>query len=139
MQLADDYVELLKDDSTAKMLYQDAWLANPKAPEPTAWLSSHGMVLDGNQWVPKSSAPRVAEDRYAQAIQEGRVTPGMSSDQARAALGARPTSIVRQAARGKVSELWIYRNEGLVVSLVRDTGEATAKVESVSSIADDEP
>jgi hypothetical protein len=139
MQLADDYVQLLADERTAIGLYQSAWLANPQSPEANDWLTQHGLVLDGSHWVPRSKAPRPMEDRFAQAIQEGQVLAGMTGEQARAAMGARPSSIVRQAARGKVTELWIYRNEGLVVTLSRTAGDKNSHVQEVATLADEAP
>jgi len=138
-QLADNYVALLNDKKTATSLYEAAWISNPQSPEITEWLTSQGLVLDGNRWVPATMAAKPAEDRFAQAIQEGQVLPGMTGDQARAALGARPSSIVRQASLGKVTELWVYKTEGLVVTLSRKTGEAAAHVEKVASLPDEAP
>jgi hypothetical protein len=139
MQLADDYVQLLADEKTAIELYQQVWISNPQSAEATEWLTSRGLVLDGSRWVPQSSAPKPMEDRFAQAIQEGQVLAGMTGEQARAAMGARPSSIVRQASRGKVLELWIYKTEGLVVTLSRNTGEKDSHVQEVASLVDDTP
>lgn len=139
MQLADDYVLLMNDEKTATVLYESAWVANPQAPEPAAWLTAKGLVQDGSRWVRKVEGAKPETDRFAQAIQEGQVLAGMTSEQARAAMGAKPSSIVRQASRGKVSELWIYRTEGLVVSLLRNTGEASAHVDNVAALADEVP
>ncbi|HVJ67610.1 MAG TPA: hypothetical protein VM510_06485 [Caulifigura sp.] len=139
MQLADDYLQLLNDEKTARSLYEAAWNANPQSPEANEWLTARGLVVDNGRWVPGSAASRPSEDRFAQAIQEGQVLPGMSSDQARQAMGTKPASIVRQAARGKVTELWIYKNEGLVVTLSRSKGDASARVEEVASLADEVP
>jgi hypothetical protein len=139
MQLAEDYIQLLGDQRTATELYQSAWLANPQSPEANEWLTAHGLVLDGSRWVPQSTTSRPTEDRFAQAIQEGQVLAGMTGEQARAAMGARPSSVVRQASRGRITELWIYKTEGLVVTLFRNSGEKDSRVQEVASLADDMP
>lgn len=139
MQLADDYLLLLDDEKTAVTLYEAAWVANPQSPDASAWLTNRGLVLDGSRWVPATAASKPTEDRFAQAIQEGQVLAGMSGDQARAAMGARPSSIMRQASRGKVTELWIYQTEGLVVTLSRSTGESASRVAEVASLVDEVP
>jgi hypothetical protein len=139
MRLADDYIQLLNDERTAIELYQAAWISNPQSPEASDWLTARGLVLDGSRWVRQTAANRPMEDRFAQAIQEGQVLAGMTGDQARAAMGARPSSIMRQAARGKVTELWIYKTEGLVVTLSKSKGEKDSYVQEVASLSDDVP
>ncbi len=139
IQLADDYEQLLSDRQTALAVVEGVWNANPGSVEASAWLKDRGRVLDGNRWVPAAAASRPTEDRFAQAIQEGQVLAGMSGEQARAAMGARPSSVVRQASLGKVTELWIYRTEGLVVTLTRDAGDRIARVKEVASLPDDVP
>ncbi len=139
MRLADDYQDLLADQETATALYESAWILNPQSPEAAAWLTARGLVQDGTRWVPKSAASAPMTDRFAQAIQEGQVLAGMTAQQARAAMGARPAAIVRQASRGKTTELWIYRAEGLVISLSKATGAAQAQVDSVASLGDEAP
>src|SRR5690606_23175578 len=127
--LADDYVQLLNDERTAITLYQSAWIANPRSTEASDWLKKRGLVLEGSRWIPAASRSSPMTDRFAQAIQEGQVLTGMTGEQARAAMGARPSSVVRQASRSKVAELWIYKNEGLVITLLRAAGERDAIVE----------
>ncbi|HVJ86939.1 MAG TPA: hypothetical protein VM452_14900 [Caulifigura sp.] len=139
MQLAEDYLQLLGDEKTARALYESAWNANPQSPEAIEWLTAHGLMLDNGRWVAGTASAKSSEDRFAQAIQEGQVLPGMSGEQARAAMGARPASVVRQASRGKVTELWIYKTEGLVVTLTRGKDETVPRVEDVASIADEVP
>ncbi|QDT53454.1 hypothetical protein Pan44_14710 [Caulifigura coniformis] len=138
-QLADDYIALLNDEKTAITLYEAAWVSNPQSPEVTDWLTKRGLVVDGNRWVPAKMVAQPTEDRFAQAIQEGQVLPGMTGEQARAALGTRPSSIMRQASLGQVTELWIYRTEGLVVTLSRKTGNSESHVEKVASLPDEAP
>lgn len=134
VDLADDYSKLLKDEKTATALYEEAYRLNPEMEEPVKWLTDHDLVLVDGRWIPEEIAPKTPEDRYAAAIREGRVVEGMTSAQVREALGARPASVVREASRAKVTELWVYPSQGLVVELVKPAASADAIVKQVTSI-----
>ena len=103
----------------------------------SAYVQSPGRLdRQQNRRLPKELAPQTPEDRFAAAIREGRVVEGMSAAQVREALGSRPTSVVREASRSKVTEMWIYQTQGLVVELTKSATSAEPVVRSVSSIAD---
>lgn len=134
IELAKDYVLLLKDERTAALLFEEAWQLNRKMKEPAEWLTAHGRVLLNDRWISAEAVPESAESRFDEAVREGRVLEGMSESQVRAALGTKPTSVVRQASRAKVSEMWVYQTQGLVVNLSRRLDQSEAKVDRVGSI-----
>ncbi|MBX3444850.1 MAG: hypothetical protein KF774_20790 [Planctomyces sp.] len=136
MELGDDYIAMLNDERTAAALYQEAYDKNPQAPEPADWFQSRDYVLTNGHWTPQSEAPVEPESRVDLAIREGRVLTGMTGREVRAALGNRPSSVVRQAAKGGVSELWIYRPQAMVVELTRTGSDADAKVKRTYSLAE---
>jgi hypothetical protein len=135
VELAKDYSLLLKDDRTAALLFEEAWQLNPRMKEPAEWLTAHGRVLHNDRWILAEAVPQAPEDRFDEAVREGRVLEGMSESQVRAALGTKPTSVVRQASKAKVTELWVYHSQGLTVSLTRRFDQSEARVDRVNSIS----
>jgi hypothetical protein len=69
-------------------------------------------------------APETDEaDPVADAIRQGFVRRGMTDEQVAAAMGGRPASIQRFAARGGVTELWVFPERGVSVLLKRRSPE----------------
>jgi hypothetical protein len=134
LQLADDYVRLVGDLPSATIFAEEAWKANPDSPEASEWMTAHKLVYYGEHWIPADSVPAEPVDEFSIAIREGRVIAGMTEAQVRQALGAKPTSVVREATRAKISELWVYSNQGIVISLVRPLSQKEATVDKVNSI-----
>jgi hypothetical protein len=135
MSLADDYRLLLDDQKTSVALAEEAWRSDPELAEPKAWLEARGLVLHDGRWISADAVPAPTEDPFEAAIREGRVERGMQAEQVRQALGAAPTSILRTASREKISELWVYRSAGLVITLARAGSQGEAIVENVDSIS----
>lgn len=133
-ELAQEWLILLDDRETAKKFFVAAWKEEPQYETAIEWLKSNGYLLIGGRWIPKSQAPNTDEARMAIAIQEGRVITGMTSTQARQAMGAIPDSVLRIATSGKITELWVYETGGVMLRLARRDRLETAIVVAIDPI-----
>jgi hypothetical protein len=128
IKTADLYRDELGDRKKEAELLQEAWSQLVEAPlerdreELARRLKLLGWSLRERQWV-EGPAP---QDRPVS--QPVGVTVGMTPDQVRKALNGPPTSKTRIASKDKTTELWIYRDTGLVVQFDHPVGGATTVV-----------
>lgn len=129
MNLAQEYIDLLGDTDRAAEILIEVHREHPGAEFARAKLVELGYQYDtdGN-W---TRAPETdAADPVADAIRQGFVRRGMTDEQVAAAMGGRPASIQRFAARGGVTELWTFPERGVSVLLKRkNSGEPRIAVE----------
>jgi hypothetical protein len=114
--LADEYIQLLEDEMAAAELYKEVFNDGVGQEAARTKLVDLGYRFDGTEWTQADDNPG---DPTADAIRRGIVRRGMTDDQVQAALDGRPTSIVRVASRGQVTELWVYRNHGVSIRFDR--------------------
>lgn len=131
LDFAQEQIALLNDPDRAAELYIE--LFN----DPTAQSVARGRLVDlgyqfdGTTWT--KSADGGPEDT-AEAIRRGIVRRGMTSEQVRAAFGGKPSSVVKFAVRGQVSELWVYREHRVAIEFSRRGADADLKAVKVSDL-----
>jgi len=136
LQLAQEYLEIMKDPQTAAKLLMEADKKLPDAKEIVARLDRLGYVKVNGQWENKQQLEIRPENEIDRAMREGIVVVGMTAKQVRKTLGG-PNSIARIATEGKIAEVWIYgeRNSSLlVIQLVRRIQRPQAKVVGISQV-----
>lgn len=125
---ADLYRDELRDRKKEAELLQEAWikLSGPKLERERNELEKRLQMLDwsrrGQQWV-KGMAPDKQHSTQPTGVQIG-----MTPEQVRKALNGSPTSKTRVASKDKTTELWVYRDAGLVVQLEHPTGGSSTVV-----------
>lgn len=133
--LADEYIALLDDETAAAEIYMEVF-NDPLGQEAArSRLVDLGYRFDGTEWTLAEENPN---DPTADAIRRGVVRRGMTDDQVQAALGGRPTSIVRLASREQITELWIYRDHGISIRFDRrgtDQGRVVVEISNLSTLA----
>lgn len=135
MDLGDEYVNLLGDERSAARLYQLAYEKNPQLKTARDWLTAHGYELTGEQWSnPGEHGASGDESPMDEAIQEGRVQVGMTGQQVLRTLGTQPSSTIRIASSGEISELWVFRDSGITVRLERSQTNSQARVVDIGTV-----
>jgi hypothetical protein len=132
MDLAEEYLNLLGEEAEAARLVRAAYAQNPQLAEAAEWLTSRGHDLTpraGEERQPGSDA----RDPFAEAIRDGRVQIGMTGAQVRATLGAPPSTVVRMASAGRVSEVWVFAEHGISVQLTRRPHESEPAVTRITN------
>ncbi len=114
--LAEEYIQLLGDEAAAAEVYREVFEERAGQEVARAKLVELGYRFNGAEWVLADDDPA---DPTADAIRRGIVRRGMTDDQVQAALGGRPTSVIRFASRGQVTELWVYREHGVSIRFHR--------------------
>ncbi|MBX3436196.1 MAG: hypothetical protein KF861_01815 [Planctomycetaceae bacterium] len=132
IELGEDYLNLLQDSGSAARMYQLAYEANPQLSTASTWLTEQGYELHEGRWTLPGQASQTERDRLAEAIHEGRVLVGMTGAQVRAALGGAPSSVVRMATAGQISEIWLYAELGISVQLARRSQQRQLSVRRVT-------
>ena len=135
MRAAEEYIELLEDESQAVRLLLEAYKLSPESKRVAEMLTRLGYRLKNGQWLAKD---RVTVPKYfaEKAIRQGRVVAEMTSQQVRMTLGV-PASITRVATSGQLSELWVYGERGtsrLVIYFLRRTPRSELKAVRISQI-----
>lgn len=135
MELGDEYINLLRDEPSAARMYQAAYQQNPQLATAAEWLTTHGFDLTPPVAASPSGAA-VAEMNASvdEAIRAGRLQIGMTGAQVRQSLGTRPSAVIRIAAAGVVSELWVFEDYGLTVRLHRRSTSPSAQVVAIDTI-----
>jgi hypothetical protein len=135
MELGDEYVNMLDDEFAAARLYKLAYQQNPQSKTAAAWLRDHGFTLRGSTWTkPGEGQTDANEAMITEAIQEGRVQIGMTDQQVRETLGAKPSSVIRMASAGQIDELWVYSDYGITVRFKRRSTSDTSLVVETGTI-----
>ena len=134
IRLAEDWIELLDDRQAATKFYLAAWEEDPENAAVKQWLSDNDYVLINGKWIAKTDVPRTPEGKLDRAIREGRVALGMTDDQVRAAMGVEPSSILRFATNGAITELWVYEGSGIAVRLSRRRRADVSKAVAIDEI-----
>ncbi len=134
MELADETLNLLQGPEDAARLYIEAYELNPDLGIPKDWLTEHGYYLSGSAWVNSRSGRTADVDPLQRAIRDGQVKPGMTPQQVQAALGGEPSSIIRMASAGKVTEMWIYHAHRVAVQFSRSRKQQESHVVRVAGV-----
>ncbi len=132
MELGEEYLNLLQDEKGAARLFRAAYAENPQQIEVSTWLSEHGYVLKEGQWARPGESPMSEDDDLLEAIREGRPQKGMTGSQVRSALGSAPSSVVRIASAGRISEVWHFDDLGISVQLTRRSHQTKLTVQRVT-------
>lgn len=130
--LADEYILLLGDEAAAAEIYKEAFNDRLGQEAARTRLVDLGYRFDGAQWTQADDEPG---DPTADAIRRGIVRRGMTDDQVRAALGGGPTSTIRVASRGEVTEVWVYREHGVSIRFSRQGGELSRVAVEISDLS----
>lgn len=133
--LAQLWIDLLRDEHEAAQLYMAAWKENPNYTPAVEWLVRHGYTLHNGSWLTAEAMAQLPVSPRERAIREGRVEVGMTSRELQAALGAGPTTMTRVASRQLVTEWWTYEQAGICVELRRSTLDRDAVVVKVENVA----
>jgi hypothetical protein len=131
LDLAQEHIALLGDADTAAAIYMELYQERTGQETARTRLVDLGYQFDGTTW---TKAIAEASDATAAAIRRGVVRRGMTAEQVRAAFGGRPTSVVKFAVRGQVSELWVYRDHGVAIEFSRRGPEADSIAVEVSEL-----
>jgi hypothetical protein len=107
LNVSREYIDLLEDRSSAVETLIAAHRRNPFLKAIPEQLGRYGYTWKDGRWLPEGEAAERSADPVRQAMREGRVAEGMTPEQVRKTLGA-PTSIVRAASAGHISEVWCY-------------------------------
>ena len=130
VKLAEDYERLVRDEETAAGLLRRAHEIDPRLASAERALVARGWELVGGQWRKK----RQLMPKPAAAGGETEVRKGMSQEEALAVLRTLPEETLRMASVGRVTEVWIYRDLSLVVTLHRNPVSGQAVVHRVSEL-----
>ncbi len=133
MELGEEYLNLLKDEKGAARIFQLAYTENPNLRTAADWFADHGYLLNQGKWTKPGETPMSADDELAEAIREGRPQEGMTGEQVRASIGSAPSSIVRIASAGRISELWLFKDNGISVQLSRSSQQSELTVRRVTN------
>lgn len=130
IELADDYLALLKDETRAVSLLTEAHKREPESAEVLRRWQQLGYAFDGVQWK-KSRQPTTDVPLPADTTLPRQLEKGMSQAQLQQMLGE-PTSRQRVASGAGISQFWIYGRVGegsrLVIELQRTDKDAPYRV-----------
>ena len=127
VQLADDYLALLRDETKAASFLKEAHKLDPSLEEVSRRLESLGYKLDRGAWTKDVAIKPAGDTPKPEAASPGGIVVGMKASALRTLM--RPDSIGRAITSTGVIEVWSYGTPGtsrLIVHLVRTgpTGEA---------------
>lgn len=134
VDLAEEWIQLLDDRTTAARYYIAAWKQNAQYPLAAAWLKQNGYALHEGNWIPEELVPPTQESAIEKAMREGRIETGMTTSQVKIAMGVAPDSLVRFATNGQVTEIWIYESARIMIRFKWSLGETSTVVEAISSM-----
>lgn len=130
MQLADDYLVLLKDESKAASFLKEAYTLDPKFEDVHRRLTALGYRLDRDNWTKEAPKTNPADNMNSPATQPGNIVVGMTASALRTMMG-RPNSIARAVTGDDLVEVWCFGNPGtsrVIVHLSRKGQKGEAKV-----------
>ncbi len=130
MQLADDHLALLKDETKAAALLKEAHKLDPSLDEVNRRLESLGYKLDRGAWTRDVAAKPAGGAPKPEAPATTSIAVGMTASALRAFQG-RPESIGRAMTRNGLTEVWSYGTPGtsrLIVHLERTGSKGEAIV-----------
>ena len=130
LQLGLDYERLVRDEETAAGLFQRAYEIDNRMTAAASALIERGYELVGGRWRLKIKPAPVRRD--GKTVTE--VSVGMSGEEALSVLRTIPEETLRMASVGRVTEVWIYRELGLVLTLHRSPVTGVAIVRRVSEL-----
>lgn len=134
VQSATEYDSLLKDRTNAVRLLKQAWNQSNEKKEIEQKLQSYDVFRQDGKWVAEANLRKEPEDEMQEALREGRIILGMTSDQVSKSVG-KPDRVVRFVSARSVHTVWIYQSTRLNVLLERRKGsDSGAKVKSVYEV-----
>ncbi len=119
VELGQEWESLLNDEQTATTYYLKAVQKDSQYELATLWLREHGFIEVNRKWMLEADAPPTNEVAMSLAIRDGRVTTGMTTKQALAAMAAKPDSVIRFASNGTTTELWVYESSHTTIRFAR--------------------
>lgn len=131
LDLADDYLRLQNNTAQAVEIYQEVLRIDSRVTAARDALTRLGYEEIAGQW--RKKAAMIAADPGI-AVDLGEVRIGMSGGQVRGAFRTAPSSVVRIATFGEVTEIWVYRDFGQVVTLSRRGTDGEARVTDVADL-----
>lgn len=129
LQLADEYLALLKDEPKAVTFLKEASKLDPSFADVSQRLHSLGYEFERGEWR-KESAPTTNHPPNGDAASKGAISVGMSATAIQTMLGS-PNSKSRAITSHGVAEVWCYGVAGtsrLIVHLERSDLASEAKV-----------
>ena len=128
MQLADDYLTLLRDEAKSASLLKEAHKLDPAFEDVVKKLESLGYKLDRGAWTKDVTTKPVGDSPKPETTSAGGIAVGMTASALRTLMG-RPGSTGRAITSTGVIEVWSYGTLGtsrLIVHLegAGPTGEA---------------
>ena len=130
MQLADDYLALLRDETKAAALLKEAHLLDPAFEDVARKLESLGYKLDRGAWTKAVAAKPAGDTPKPETTSTGGIAVGMTASALRTLMG-RPGSTGRAITSTGLIEVWSYGTLGtsrLIVHLERTGPSGDAKV-----------
>ncbi len=121
IELAEEYIDLLDDETQAAELLKEAARLVPDSEVITEKLSQLGYQQKDGEWLTPAEARALPNDPLEVAMRQGRVVAGMTRTHVKTALGE-PNSIARIGSSGRMTEVWTYGDDslsGLVVHFQR--------------------
>lgn len=131
LDLADDYLRLQNNTTQAIEIYQEVLRIDSRVTAARDALARLGYEEIAGQW--RKKAAMVAADPGV-AVDLGEVRIGMSGGQVRGSFRTAPSSVVRIATFGEVTEIWVYRDFGQVVTLSRRGTDGEARVTDIADL-----
>ena len=132
LELAEESIALLGDEDRAADIYREIYRDPAGVELGRERLVQLGYEYIDEEWV-KADADN--DDPVADAIRRGIVRRDMTDDQVRAALGGRPESVLRMAARNGITEFWIYPDHGVAIRFARRSVEAARTVVDITDLS----
>jgi len=131
VQLADDHLALLGDETKAALFLKEAYKLDPSLEEVAKRLEKLGYKLDRGAWTKEMAGKPVGDAPKPEAVPSGGIVVGMTASALRASQGRRPESIGRAITSNGLIEVWSYGTPGtsrLIVHLARTSATGEAKV-----------
>jgi hypothetical protein len=111
INLADLYVEMLKQPQTKIRLLLEAAKLNPNSAVLQERLQQLGYRQDGDKWISEAELLARPISDLEKALKDGNIVVGMTAVQVQKSMGI-PTATTRIAAVGQVNEIWTYQLPG---------------------------
>jgi len=134
-ELAEEWLSLLDDHPAAVKAYIMAWKHDPSYQHAIKGLRDEDMVLQNKKWIRRIDMKPTVETELEKAAREGRILVGMTASQVQTALGTKPTHIIRMAAIGKTTELWVFDATNISIRLSRRSHEKNSTVTKIERLA----
>lgn len=132
MQLAREYIDLLKDEERATSLLIEADELSPNSDVIVKQLERLGYRKENGRWTNDRRPPSPAKSEIDKAVDEGRVAIGMTAEQVLTSLGT-PDTVARMATSRAICAVWRY-DSGLTIHLKHPIRRPEPTVVAVSHI-----